>query len=395
MKVIGGDWPANSAVALKKGFSGKITSVAIQRSAFSFDTYQMSDIRSAEVVTADNHMSVGRKIGWGVAGAVVLGPLGAAIGAVAGGNMKEQVAAIVFKDGRRALIRGNLKHLEPILAAGFNWNESTDTLPLSYQTASNQIELSLPLSARPAGYTNSAADSAPTPGLSTSVYGRKSKRRPAILIIGFAVLAGVWFLTQPSEKKPAQVGLSAAAELPSTPTLSPAQSSGAPLTGDEIRELQGLLKTAGYDPGAVDGISGPQLEGAAQRYSDSRGVAYSKGKITHELLVRLRSDRAVVPTSGGWKLNGSQGLVRIVVIDKGQEKNQAIYRAAIEDICKSMPICQVLFWVEGTGAPKSLPMSDAQTGTQMANWNQNSNTGLRELLLSCKAFPATPKEKCF
>jgi peptidoglycan hydrolase-like protein with peptidoglycan-binding domain len=205
----------------------------------------------------------------------------------------------------------------------------------------------------------------------------------------------LWFLNQPSETKPVPPGLSATAELPSGPTSSPAQPSGTPLTGDEVREVQGLLKTAGYDPGPVDGISGPQLEGATQRYLESRGVTVSKGKITQELLSRLRSDRLVGSTSGGWKLNGSQGLVRIVVIDKGQAKNQGVYRAAIEDICKSMPICQVLFWVEGTGAPKSLPMSDAQTGTQMANWNQNSNTGLRELLFSCKAFPATPKEKCF
>src|SRR5450631_4033455 len=127
MKIIAGDWPANSAVALKKNFFGTITSVMIQKSAFSFDYIPLTDIRSAEVVTVDNHMSIGRKIGWGIAGALVLGPVGAAIGGVAGGNMKEQVVAVVFKDGRKALLRGKPKHLEPIIVAGFNWNQATQS----------------------------------------------------------------------------------------------------------------------------------------------------------------------------------------------------------------------------------------------------------------------------
>jgi hypothetical protein len=46
-------------------------------------------------------------------------------------------------------------------------------------------------------------------------------------------------------------------------------------------------------------------------------------------------------------------------------------------------------------APKSLPMSDAQVATQVAQWEYNRHTGLRRLLWSCKVFPATPKAECF
>jgi hypothetical protein len=96
----------------------------------------------------------------------------------------------------------------------------------------------------------------------------------------------------------------------------------------------------------------------------------------------------------GWKLNGKQGIMNFVVIDRSQAKNQDIYRVAIAEICGIKPICQVLFWTTGTDAPKSLPMSDAQVASKVAHWQYNSNTGLRRLLWSCKAFPNTPKDEC-
>jgi hypothetical protein len=56
----------------------------LQKSSFSHDKLLLSDIQSAELVADDKRWSVGRKIGWGIAGAVVLGPLGAVLGGVAG-----------------------------------------------------------------------------------------------------------------------------------------------------------------------------------------------------------------------------------------------------------------------------------------------------------------------
>ena len=65
---------------------------------FSFEKIPIENIKFSEVVTDENRASVGRKLGWGIGGAVLLGPVGAVIGATAGGNMKEQAVAVVFKD---------------------------------------------------------------------------------------------------------------------------------------------------------------------------------------------------------------------------------------------------------------------------------------------------------
>lgn len=121
MKVLAGDWPVDSNVTFKKGFSGKIKTIMIQKGVFSFDKIPFDEISGAEIVTDENRMSVGRKLGWGIGGALVLGPLGAVIGAVAGGNMKEQAVAVVFKDGRKVMLKGKRKELEPIIAAGYQW----------------------------------------------------------------------------------------------------------------------------------------------------------------------------------------------------------------------------------------------------------------------------------
>lgn len=123
MKVLAGDWPPDCNVNFKKSMSGKIKTIMIQKSTFSFDKIPIEDIKSAEIVTDENRASVGRKLGWGVGGAILLGPVGAVIGALAGGNMKEQAVAITFKDGRKVMLKGKRKELEPIVAAGYVWHK--------------------------------------------------------------------------------------------------------------------------------------------------------------------------------------------------------------------------------------------------------------------------------
>lgn len=119
MKVMAGDWKSGINVNIKKTWTGSIAGLMFQKSAFSFETIPLSEIVRAEIVTADNHMSVGRKLGWGIGGALLLGPVGAVIGAVAGGNVKNQLVAITFKDGRKVMIEGAARDLKPVLAAGY------------------------------------------------------------------------------------------------------------------------------------------------------------------------------------------------------------------------------------------------------------------------------------
>jgi peptidoglycan hydrolase-like protein with peptidoglycan-binding domain len=69
---------------------------------------------------------------------------------------------------------------------------------------------------------------------------------------------------------------------------STAQPSPAPLTPDEIRELQGKLKAAGFDPGAIDGTIGRQTRSAVREYAVAR--ALPNADATRELLVRLKAE---------------------------------------------------------------------------------------------------------
>jgi peptidoglycan hydrolase-like protein with peptidoglycan-binding domain len=61
-----------------------------------------------------------------------------------------------------------------------------------------------------------------------------------------------------------------------------------PLSKDEIKELQGKLDAAGFTPGPIDGVVGPQTEAALRRYAQSRRLA--KPEATQETLLRLRSE---------------------------------------------------------------------------------------------------------
>ena len=68
----------------------------------------------------------------------------------------------------------------------------------------------------------------------------------------------------------------------------PAEVSAAPLTKDEIKELQGRLGAVGFGPGPIDGVVGPQTQAALRRYADARGLANSDA--TRELLSRLKGE---------------------------------------------------------------------------------------------------------
>jgi hypothetical protein len=113
MKVLAGDWPTGfKALVSKKGLS-------LHRSTFRFDDLAFSEIESFEIVTEENHASIAGKLGWGAVGLVALGPLGLLAGVLGGGNKKERVMSVVFKDGRKVLLKGTAKDAEALAAATF------------------------------------------------------------------------------------------------------------------------------------------------------------------------------------------------------------------------------------------------------------------------------------
>jgi hypothetical protein len=81
--------------------------------------------------------------------------------------------------------------------------------------------------------------------------------------------------------------VAAATQPTATPPKAPVST---PLSLDEARELQSRLKSAGFDPGPIDGIVGPRTTDAAHRYGNARTLANADP--AREMLVRLRAEPA-------------------------------------------------------------------------------------------------------
>jgi hypothetical protein len=94
--------------------------------------------------------------------------------------------------------------------------------------------------------------------------------------------------TLPKEFEPPAPPPVSSAALPPAPQ--PAQSAAAPLTRDETGELQNRLKTAGFDPGPIDGVVGPRTIDAARKYGAAR--ALTNADASKEMLARLRAEPA-------------------------------------------------------------------------------------------------------
>jgi hypothetical protein len=62
----------------------------------------------------------------------------------------------------------------------------------------------------------------------------------------------------------------------------------APLSKDEIKELQGKLGQVGFGPGPIDGVVGPQTQAALRRYAEARRLANADA--TRDVLSRLKAE---------------------------------------------------------------------------------------------------------
>jgi hypothetical protein len=83
------------------------------------ETVLMSQLESAELASEDAVKRLGGTVGWGVAGAVLLGPLGLLAGLLVGGRGKDVTFIGVHKDGRKFLATTDSKTFTKISAALF------------------------------------------------------------------------------------------------------------------------------------------------------------------------------------------------------------------------------------------------------------------------------------
>lgn|SRR5690625_3429556 len=80
---------------------------------------KLSELEEVEVASEESVKRLGGTIGWGVAGAVILGPVGLLAGLLAGGRKKEVTFVAKFKDGRKLLATTDSKTFTAMKAATF------------------------------------------------------------------------------------------------------------------------------------------------------------------------------------------------------------------------------------------------------------------------------------
>ncbi len=93
--------------------------------------------------------------------------------------------------------------------------------------------------------------------------------------------------TAPPPSGPATASDSA----PATTAPSDLGQSSPPMRSDEVREVQGRLRSFGFNPGPVDGTPGPMTEAAIMHYQENRRLPQT-GQVDRDLLEQLRQDPA-------------------------------------------------------------------------------------------------------
>lgn len=124
------------------------------------------------------------------------------------------------------------------------------------------------------------------------------------LVIVFGLIAvGLWGMWPDSKTSTPSTVMKHPTPSVATPAepirpMMPPPAANRPLTTEEVKEAQILLKALGFDPGGADGILGPMTIAAVKRYEPSRGWPAS-GEVDIRLLESLRASKAApaVPSS--------------------------------------------------------------------------------------------------
>lgn len=115
MTVHAGDFPKGKGSI---GF-GQITFPWRPGDGFTGETISVKELEAVEIATDETVKKVAGTVGWGVAGAVILGPVGLLAGLLLGGRKTDVTFVARFKDGRKFLGTAESKAYKALLAAVF------------------------------------------------------------------------------------------------------------------------------------------------------------------------------------------------------------------------------------------------------------------------------------
>jgi hypothetical protein len=111
-----GDFPVGVAVL----HSGQILLPREETDGFQTKTVAIADLDELEVASEESVKRLSGTLGWGVAGVLILGPVGLLAGLLEGGKRMEVTFVAKFKDGRRMLGAADSQIYKTMLASTFN-----------------------------------------------------------------------------------------------------------------------------------------------------------------------------------------------------------------------------------------------------------------------------------
>lgn len=86
---------------------------------FKSETVKATELQELEVASEESLKRLGGTLGWGIAGGLLLGGVGALAGLLVGGRAKEVTFVAKFKDGRKLLATTDASTFKAIQAATF------------------------------------------------------------------------------------------------------------------------------------------------------------------------------------------------------------------------------------------------------------------------------------
>lgn len=98
LKVLAGSWHTGDG-----SFSGTTFALPKSKSWADWEIVQAASLTTIEIASEESVKRVGGTLGWGVAGAALLGPVGLLAGLLMGGRRKEVTFVASFKDGRKLM----------------------------------------------------------------------------------------------------------------------------------------------------------------------------------------------------------------------------------------------------------------------------------------------------
>lgn len=87
---------------------------------------------------------------------------------------------------------------------------------------------------------------------------------------------------------------------------------------------------------------------------------------------------------GAWPVAGRQGIIRVVIVPPGQERDRDAYVRQIERLCAGQETCFLNFYGNSTGAPVTVPLPDAIAHEATAVLRRSAKQGTEGLRFACR-----------